>query len=196
MSLVVSFISWEPLSSWRQVYNALCRYGSNRQTTKASFNMRDKKKSTATKSTYNEAEQKWTQKCLTLTLPLTGWAGEQKCCSCSLYQQLEGQAPPFVSPYHLNPTWHVWAQSQTPPLWIYYSATYKRHSSPPCFIPPLKPNEATALDPHNPILTNTHFYLSNNHFTIDTQTGLEAGRSPNTRCSTLWDGLCYFHICK
>lgn len=38
---------------------------------------------------------------------------------------------PFIPPCHLNPTWHVWAESQTPPQWIYYSATHKGHFCPP-----------------------------------------------------------------
>lgn len=36
----------------------------------------------------------------------------------------------FISSSHLKPTWHVWADSQTPPQWIYYSATHKGHFFP------------------------------------------------------------------
>lgn len=54
----------------------------------------------------------------------------QNCCSWSAAARECVPLSPFISSSHLKPTRHVWADSQTPPQWIYYSATHKGHFFP------------------------------------------------------------------
>lgn len=64
--------------------------------------------------------------------------------SCSLQSRKKAVHSPLLSFHcHLNPTWHVWAKSQTPLPWIYSSATQRGHFTS-ILAPPLPPNEATA----------------------------------------------------